>query len=236
MGLDLRSFDAVRDFAETFTFNHQQLDVLIFNAGVYLTKKGQLCRERDELYNKANYLSPRLLATLLAPQLSASNARIVIVSPERQQGRSGNRIFSRNNQRTDLDHQKIRFAMGLNRNLKRVAAFVVYPGSDNSIWNDVPCPCTTIPQMVKEKVKEKFTKPDDNCAETSIYIASIRRELNGIYFENCQAIELPDYDLSDDAVNGLWTATDTQLNDEREEAATSSPTEVPQTTEPEPAQ
>lgn len=78
--LDLASLDAVREFAETFIAQHQQLNVLIYNAGVGIPPASKTS-EGYELQFGVNYLGHFALTGLLYPLLQATQgSRVVTVS------------------------------------------------------------------------------------------------------------------------------------------------------------
>ncbi len=80
MELNLASFAAVRAFAKSFLAQHETLDVLINNAGVY-TSDFQLTEDGFELQIGVNHLGHFLLTQLLREHLSQSeDPRLVVVS------------------------------------------------------------------------------------------------------------------------------------------------------------
>jgi NAD(P)-dependent dehydrogenase (short-subunit alcohol dehydrogenase family) len=78
--LDLSSLDSVKEFAETFLKGHQQLDVLINNAGVMIPPASKTT-EGYELQFGVNFLGHFALTGYLYPLLKATPAsRIVTLS------------------------------------------------------------------------------------------------------------------------------------------------------------
>jgi NAD(P)-dependent dehydrogenase (short-subunit alcohol dehydrogenase family) len=82
---DLGSLAQIRRLADQVLARHQQLDVLINNAGIGTGKRGEnrreLSRDGYELRFAVNYLSHYLLTRLLGPRiLRSAPARIVSVS------------------------------------------------------------------------------------------------------------------------------------------------------------
>lgn len=79
---DLGSLEEVREFARAVRRDYDRLDVLLNNAGIYLTPEGRVLSEDGyELRFQVNYLSHFLLTHLLLPLLRESApARIVNVS------------------------------------------------------------------------------------------------------------------------------------------------------------
>ena len=82
MPLDLARFASVREFAKRWSDEHDQLDVLVNNAGLILNSR----RETDdgnEMTFQVNHLGPFLLTQLLRDQLVAGDgARVVNVASD----------------------------------------------------------------------------------------------------------------------------------------------------------
>ena len=82
MPLDLARFASVREFAKRWSDEHDQLDVLVNNAGLILNSR----RETDdgnEMTFQVNHLGPFLLTQLLCDQLVAGDdARVVNVASD----------------------------------------------------------------------------------------------------------------------------------------------------------
>jgi NAD(P)-dependent dehydrogenase (short-subunit alcohol dehydrogenase family) len=82
MPLDLARFASVRDFAKRWGDEHDQLDVLVNNAGLILNSR----RQTDDGYEmtfQVNHLGPFLLTQLLRDQLVAGDdARVVDVASD----------------------------------------------------------------------------------------------------------------------------------------------------------
>ncbi len=77
MALELGSFQAICDFADTFKSKYRRLDILINNAGVF-TDRRQTTADGFELTIGVNYLAHYLLTRLLLPQLLAAPAARII--------------------------------------------------------------------------------------------------------------------------------------------------------------
>lgn len=81
---DFSSLAAVAELAEAVSQDHQRLDVLVNNAGIYTGKPGEgrrLSQDGHELCFAVNYLAPFALTRRLLPLLrSSSPARIVNVA------------------------------------------------------------------------------------------------------------------------------------------------------------
>jgi NAD(P)-dependent dehydrogenase (short-subunit alcohol dehydrogenase family) len=79
---DFAELDAVRRMAEAIAKDHPQIDVLINNAGIALTRgQRQLSADGHELTFAVNYLAPFLLTRMLLPCLGRTRpSRIVNVA------------------------------------------------------------------------------------------------------------------------------------------------------------
>lgn len=80
---DLASLEAVRGFANAILRDYDRLDVLVNNAGIWLTAPGgrQLSADGHELHFAVNYLSGFLLTRMLLPRLvESAPSRIVNVA------------------------------------------------------------------------------------------------------------------------------------------------------------
>lgn len=83
---DLASQKSIRQLSKEFTNTHPSLDILINNAGVFLTKR-TLTEDNIETTFAVNHLAPFLLTNLLLETLKTSSpSRIVIVSSDVHQG------------------------------------------------------------------------------------------------------------------------------------------------------
>ncbi len=79
-GADFSSMNEVRDLAARVLDDHDRLDVLVNNAGVYANRR-TITPDGHELTLAVNFLAPFLLTSLLHPRLSErQGARIVNVS------------------------------------------------------------------------------------------------------------------------------------------------------------
>ena len=78
--IDLTSFASVRAFVDAFTAQHDQLDVLLNNAGLLLRERA-VTEDGHETQFQTNHLAHFMLTQLLRPQLEkAGDARVVNVA------------------------------------------------------------------------------------------------------------------------------------------------------------
>lgn len=79
-GADFSSMDQVRDLAARVLDEHERLDVIVNNAGLYANRR-TITPDGHELTLAVNFLAPFLLTSLLYPRLGErAGARIVNVS------------------------------------------------------------------------------------------------------------------------------------------------------------
>lgn len=139
--LDLSSLDSVRQFAEKFQSEHQQLDLLINNAGLMFPPHEQTA-EGFELQFGTNHLGHFALTGLLFGQLS-DNARVVSLSSVAH--RIGKIDFS--NLNAEKGYSKVKayaqsklaclmFAYELQRRLERAGSSIIsvaaHPGATST--------------------------------------------------------------------------------------------------------
>jgi len=141
--LDLSSFDAIRAFADQFRKQHQQLHLLINNAGV-MVPPPSFTKEGYELQFGTNFLGHYILTGHLYDMLKATpGARVVTVSSGAY--RRGNIDFE--NLRSEKDYDAMReysqsklanlmFAFELQRRIERAGGEVlsigVQPGANKT--------------------------------------------------------------------------------------------------------
>jgi NAD(P)-dependent dehydrogenase (short-subunit alcohol dehydrogenase family) len=84
---DFASLAQVRDFARTIQRDYPRLDVLVNNAGIWLSENSrQLSADGHELHFAVNYLSGFLLTRTLLPLIAdATPGRVIIVASVAQQ-------------------------------------------------------------------------------------------------------------------------------------------------------
>lgn len=81
MKLDISDLDSVRLFADEFTKKHNQLDLLLNNAGIMWTPQKEISKQGQELQFATNHLGHFLLTGLLLPLLKETpNSRVITQS------------------------------------------------------------------------------------------------------------------------------------------------------------
>jgi len=193
MQVDLASLSSIREFATQFSKRYQQVNVLINNAGVYCSKRGET-QEGFEQTMGINYLGPFLLTNLLLPILKQTpEARIVNVASNAYfQGK-----IDLNNLHLKKRYQGFKaysasklaivlFTLELADRLKNTGVTVnaLHPGHvATNIWNMWP---GTWYQELLFKIIRRFAKSPEEAAKTSIYVASSdkMKGITGTYFDN----------------------------------------------------
>jgi NAD(P)-dependent dehydrogenase (short-subunit alcohol dehydrogenase family) len=192
MHLDLASISCIREFAGQFSLRHQQLNVLINNAGAFCMKR----EETPDGFEKSmvtNYLGPFLLTHLLLPLLKQTlEARIINLSSD---GHFRGQI--------DLEdlHQQKKFSSSKAYNASKLAIVfftqelaerlrdtditvnALHPGNvATKIWN--LWPNGKWYQLLLMKIIFFFLITPREGAQTCIYLASSDevKEITGKYF------------------------------------------------------
>lgn len=79
---DLSEVDSIRQVVKEIKSNHNQIDVLINNAGVFKTKEA-FSKDGTELTMAVNFRAPALLTKLLIPNIeSTQDPRVIFLSSE----------------------------------------------------------------------------------------------------------------------------------------------------------
>jgi NAD(P)-dependent dehydrogenase (short-subunit alcohol dehydrogenase family) len=174
---DLAVLADVRRAAEQFKRQHQRLDVLINNAGLFLNSRKESA-EGYELTFATNHLSHFLLTELLRETLIASApARVVTVSSEAHQGGHINfdnlhesRGYSGWRAYANSKLANVLFAYGLARRLagSRVTSNTLHPGFVATGFGDGNGSFVDF----AFKLIRPFAKTPEQGAATSIYLAS----------------------------------------------------------------
>jgi len=192
MQLDLASLASVRQFAGSFSERHQQLHVLINNAGVFCAKR-QETADGFEKTMGINYLGPFLLTHLLLPVLQKTpEARIINVSSNAcAQGR-----LDLNNIHLKKGYQGFKayansklavvlFTLELADRLKGsgITVNAVHPGHvATNIWNMWPGKWY---QALLFKIIRRFARTPEEAAHNSVFLACSDevRGVTGTYFD-----------------------------------------------------
>ncbi len=205
---DLSVMSNVRDLAVEIRSRHNRLDVLINNAGVYMT---ELVRTPDgfETTFAVNHLAPFLLTNLLLPTLKTSApARVITVSS-----------VAHGSARPDLDNLNaeksfhgwgaycvsklgnLLFTFELARRLdgSGVTANALHPGTINTNM------------LAKLGMNGR---PVSQGAETPVYLASSPEvtDINGEYFSRMRIAKPSDLARDEDLQRKFWEVSSNLLN------------------------
>jgi len=217
MQVDLASLSSIRQFAAQFSQKHQQLNVLINNAGVFRWKREET-QEGFERTIGINLLGHFLLTHLLLPILKQTpGARILNVS--------SNAYFKGKIDLDDLHLKKkytgvkaydssklaiVFFTQELAERLQGTGVTVnaLHPGhAATNIWNMWP---GTWYQALLFKILKMLMKPTVDAAQNSIYLAS-SDEVQGItgkYFDNKKMKEVVPKCKNMQLQKGLWALSE----------------------------
>ena len=205
---DFSSLNSIRSFAEKFKAEHQQLDVLINNAGIWEPKR-MLSADGIEMNFATNHLAPFLLTNLLLDLLVASNpARIINVASgahknveinfddlEMKQNFGGFKAYSQSKLGNVL------FTKSLARKLanKNVMVYCLHPGVvSTNIFNNMG-------KFAASLMKLFLISPEKG-AQTSIYLATVN-EINspsGSYFSRKKVVSSSRFSNSKEIADKLW--------------------------------
>jgi len=213
---DLSSFQAVVSLSEEFRARYQQLDVLINNAGIFLSEYKETT-EGFEIQWMVNYLSHYVLTRRLLDLLSATNGSRIINVSSRAHLR-GRINFEDINGKSDYQGFRA-YAQSKLANLlftKELAArivganpssFALHPGlvgtgigsNNNNSWISWIW-----------KLGKPFMISPKKGATTMVHLASSPNlaGLNGSYFENSRPQPSSDLSMDNKLASRLWQITE----------------------------
>lgn len=191
--VDLASLASVRALAERFLADHDRLDVLVNNAGLFPTRQ-QFTADGFEMQFGVNHLSHFLLTHLLLDRLRASApARVVNVSSKLHA--KGQIDFDAFRGMAKYDAQaayaqsklaNVLFSAELAARLagSGVTSNALHPGG---VATDI---VRDLPWIVRKLLGFIFISPEEG-AKTTIMLASDPEleDVNGAYFDQCQRRE-----------------------------------------------
>ena len=196
---DLSDLDAVARMAHDLAARLPQLDVLINNAGVYMTER-KTSRDGFEMTLAVNHLAHFLLTNLLLPSLKKSSAprvvtissivhvtgRIVFDDMNCEQGFNGYHAYANSKLANAL------FALELAHREPWLTSNSLHPGVIGT-----------------KLLHEAFSMPGDSVvagARTSVYLAASPEVVNvtGKYFDNCVAVDAAAQAQDQQLAQRLW--------------------------------
>ncbi|XP_014251574.1 retinol dehydrogenase 11-like [Cimex lectularius] len=223
--LDLSSLQSVRDFCTRVQKNHQNIHLLINNAGV-MAQLRELSDDGYEMQFATNHLGHFLLTLLLLPTIIASQpARIVNVS-------SKIHIFSQSLHFNDINLEKsygpllaysrsklanILFTRELAHRLKDtlVNVYCLHPGVvytelsrhvDSSFFRGA--------RWLYNTVGYPFMKSPKQGAQTTLYCAVDEKTANetGLYYDDCKVSCTSALAKNDEVAKELWEVSVKMVN------------------------
>ncbi|UCH11797.1 MAG: SDR family oxidoreductase [Fidelibacterota bacterium] len=209
---DLASMAQVRHLADTFLANHDQLHVLVNNAG--LAKHDRVLTEDGyETTLAVNHLAPFLLTHLLLNVLKTSApARIVNVSSMMHQWGTihfddlmGEQHYNMHSAYSQSKLASVLFTCELARQLDGtgVTANCVHPGT---VRTDMFREYTGFMGLMTNHLWRPFMKSPDKGAATSLYLATSSKldGITGKYFANCREKRPSRSSRNKDLARQLW--------------------------------
>jgi retinol dehydrogenase 14 len=215
MKANLSNQSSIHGFAEEFKKTHGRLEILVNNAGIFLSDR-ELTADGLEQTFATNHLAYFLLTNLLLDMLKASApARIVCVASEAERG--GNIDFDDLQSERNYSGMKaysqsklanILFTYELARRLNGtgVTANCLHPGLVNTGWGRGSRGLFKIGM----KLAAPFMLTPEEGAKTSIYLAS-SPEVEGItgkYFIKCKPAESAPASHNEAAAKKLWEVSE----------------------------
>lgn len=212
MALDLSSLDSIRAFASELRKEHQRIDVLVNNAGVFPSKLEKTA-EGFEAQFGVNYLGHFLLTNLLLDQLRRSpSARIVHVSSMMHRlGRidfgnfKGEKRYRAFNAYTQSKLANILFSNELSRRLagEKITSNALHPGAVvTGLYESLPGPVLRAMQRVMDSPEKG--------ARTSIHLA-LSPEVEGVsgkYFVGCKMRGTSRLARNEQLASRLWRVSE----------------------------
>ncbi len=196
---DLSSQASIRQMVSDFKDRYQQLQILVNNAGVFLSKRS-VTADGVEAHFAVNYLAPYLLTNLLLDVLKAgAPARIVNVSGTYHRKATMDfddlmceKDYSASRANNQAKLALILFTYELARRLEGtgVSANCLHPGAVATSLVEKDPDYSPLSRFLY-KLSKPFLASPEKGAETSIYLAS-SPEMEGVtgkYFEKKAAVE-----------------------------------------------
>jgi len=215
---DLSNLSDIRNAAAQLLKVERPIDVLIHNAGVYLTKR-EMTRDGIEKTFVVHYLSSFMINNLLSEKLkSQERARIILVSSE------GHRFVPWGLQLDDLNWEKHRYT-GLrsygSAKLAQLQSMLIFADRFRSsgvtinamhpgaVRSETGQENGAFYRWVKKHFYDRMLRPTEIASE-SIYYLAVSREMEGVSgkFFNLTTMEEPAPPALDkEAASELWTKT-----------------------------
>ena len=215
---DLSNLSDIRGAAAQLIKVERSIDVLIHNAGAYLTKR-EMTQDGIEKIFVVNYLSSFIINTLLSEKLkSQGRARIILVSSE------GHRFVPWGLELNDLNWQKRRYS-GLksygSAKLAQLQSMLIFADRFSSsgvtinamhpgaVRSETGQENGAFYRWIKKHVYDRMLRPTEISSE-SIYYLGVSKEMEGVSgkFFNLTTMEEPAPPALDkQAAFELWTKT-----------------------------
>jgi NAD(P)-dependent dehydrogenase (short-subunit alcohol dehydrogenase family) len=211
MALDLGSKKSILGFVERFQGEHQRLDVLVNNAGVWTTSRTTTVDGFETTFG-VNHLGTFLLTRELLPVLKASApARVVVLSSKlHYQGKMAwedleyrNRKFRGPQAYSQSKLANVLFTLALARRLEGTGVSVnaVHPGVvATELARDYPA--------LLVKIFHMFLLTPEQGAACSLHVATAPGVGSGLYFEDSRSKKPSREALDEGAQERLWSLSE----------------------------
>ncbi len=215
---DLSSFESIQQLASQFQATHDQLDVLINNAGLF-TSQLEHTKEGFEMQFGVNHLGHFLLTQLLLPSLQkAEKARLVNVAShghyygtidfDNLRGEKGTAQYNGWSAYAQSKLSNVLFTREFARRFPTITANVLHPGA---IRTNIGVKHANWYTSLFWNSFKILMRSQSRGAQTSIYLASSPEvaDLTGLYFDEDQKQKYPSRLAQDDALaQKLWEVSD----------------------------
>lgn len=214
---DLSSLQSIKNCAEEYKTKHTKLDVLINNAGIWITEE-LISKDGFEMTFAVNHLAPFLLTNLLLDTIKATpKSRIVNLSSGlHYQGK-----FNSN----DLENKQSKFSGFQNYNNSKLYNALFTKQLSGLLKNSGVIVNCLHPGVVKTSLFDTaggfartilslFMITPEKGAKTSIYLASSPEveKITGEYFDKCKVKKAAPTVYDENAQQQLWDESITMVN------------------------